>query len=540
MSAGVVLLTLLLAASPSSAAPENAAPENTAPDSAAKDDACARPCDQDLACWVAEQNCWLEAGQTRQAVQRIKAAVRSANAPAELRLLLARAYLADDNPFWAQRTLQRLSDDLHQRCQALAWLAHNHLALGHLDLAAETLDSEGCPDRPALDGRWALLRAELHTAQDQTGEASVQLQRVRQAEALFPEDRQRWQRLRALLDPGWLEPVQIRLDLGGGLSSNALAGSPTDPGREGTPSPLLRVEPALELVAPAAGFWRPGLAAGLRLQAMSAAEASALSYAETWWRPQLHLGRGTWRGRVGYRGDLLLLARRDRRLFAEGHRLEGELDTPGHGVLFVGGGRRQFAEGGRSRWEFDLGGGAPVPVGSCCDLLLAGALRAHDAVGEAYDLLGASALARLGLYPGAGLRVQLGATLMLDSYPNSGGERGLVAFGSLEPRHDLLSKLSAALWSPSWVGLSGGLSYDLAWRVSSADARDRYSYLEHRVLLLLRWRWQRDPWAPPTLEPASHVPLGATPGQEPGTDRERIQDLLRQDEAARRGSSCVD
>jgi hypothetical protein len=50
-----------------------------------------------------------------------------------------------------------------------------------------------------------------------------------------------------------------------------------------------------------------------------------------------------------------------------------------------------------------------------------------------------------------------------------------------------------------------------------------------------------DPWAPRVVDPPNHIPLdyGIGLDAEPGLEEERIQDLLRQDETARRGSTCM-
>jgi hypothetical protein len=62
------------------------------------------------------------------------------------------------------------------------------------------------------------------------------------------------------------------------------------------------------------------------------------------------------------------------------------------------------------------------------------------------------------------------------------------------------------------------------------------------LLAALRWDVTLDPWAPRVIAPGDHVALeyGLDSAAGAGADEERIQDLLRQDEAARRSSSCAD
>jgi hypothetical protein len=84
------------------------------------------------------------------------------------------------------------------------------------------------------------------------------------------------------------------------------------------------------------------------------------------------------------------------------------------------------------------------------------------------------------------------------------------------------------------MGLKAGLTYEYAERFSTADP---YDYGDHRVLLKLAFAFTADPWAPSTASPAGHVPLDhgvSSPGFE-----ERLQDLLRQNEADQKRSSCV-
>ena len=144
---------------------------------------------------------------------------------------------------------------------------------------------------------------------------------------------------------------------------------------------------------------------------------------------------------------------------------------------------------------------------------------------------------------GWGLIARLGVTVGTDYYLNSGGKPGDDAYGTPQERFDILAKLSAGLWSPMWMGARAGLTYDFACRDSTADdPNNNYDYGEHRLLFKVRWSFDLNPWAPEVVETKGHVPLdygiGAQAG--PGMEEERIQDLLRQDEAARRGSSCVD
>jgi len=211
-------------------------------------------------------------------------------------------------------------------------------------------------------------------------------------------------------------------------------------------------------------------------------------------------------------------------LFYEGHRVDLELEPGGGVTLFAGAGRRIFRRTSRSRWEVDGGAGGSVAPVEWLHLLLALSLRYHEADGDEYNQYGGTVLAVGRVRLPAGLYVRLGLTTGADRY----------SIG-----RDVLVKPSLGLWGPSFSGVRLGASYEYAWRDSTAEVS--FSYTEHRALLKMRWTFDLNPWAPRVVEPEDHVPLpyGVGGEGEAGLDEERIQDLLRQDEAARRGSSCV-
>ncbi len=506
---------------------------------------CLRPCRGKIACEREVTECLLREGRTPAALERLKEVVKSHPDEPAFAQLLARVYLADGNPFWAQRVLMEALQRSPRDCTTRAWLAWVHIGQGDLDLAREVLDREGCPVEPADRGRWMLLEAFMADA-EQDPETGELVSRIHDAESLYAEDQRLWEQLRSQRQPGWIDPVHLQLETGLGYTSNAMAGSPTDPGVRGDGSLLGRMDLFGRLVWPAWRVARPALEAGLKGHGIGSEQARDLSYLEMSARPGLILGAGFPRVIVGYKLDYLVLNRETEaeRRFYHGHRGEVEVET-GSLTFFAGGGRRIFAENGRTRWEIDGGGGGSFVLFDRVNLLAAVSLRYYEAIGDPYDLAGGTALlvARTGL--GLGLYARVGATLGLDHYFNSGGARGMAAYGSSDKRFDLLTKGSIELWSPSWLGARAGVSYEFSWRDSSVDrsnSTESYDYTEHRLLAKLRWVFSWNPWAPESVDPPEHVPLdyGLGPAGGPGMAEERIQDLLRQDEAARRGSSCVD
>jgi tetratricopeptide (TPR) repeat protein len=507
---------------------------------------CLKECAGEVDCEVEVVDCLIAAGRTRDAVKHVKPlANQNPDQPAFARLL-ARAYLADKNPFWAQRTLQKAIARNERDCLSRTWLAWVHIKSGDLDLAQEALEAEGCPEKPADQARWRLLEAFLARTREDHHLAVLAVSEVPDSGEIYPEDRGLWLFLRGAEDPGWIQPLSFRLELSGGYTSNSKGGSPTDASGKGPDSGMARMDLFGRLVWPASRLLRPVLEVGLKGHGIATETEGArkLSYLEMHARPGFIFGTKFPRILLGYKVDYLVLNQdlEIQRRFYEANRGEIELET-GSMTYFAGAGRRIYHYNGRTRFEIDGGLGGSFLLFGRARMLAAFSARYYDAIGDAYDQLGATGLLVSRIEMKWGLIARLGITIGTDYYLNSGGKPGDDAYGTPEERFDLLVKLSAGLWSPMWMGARAGLTYDFAYRDSTADeSSNNYDYKEHRLLFKIRWSFDLNPWAPEVVEYKGHVPLdygiGAQAG--PGMEEERIQDLLRQDEAARRGSSCVD
>lgn len=492
-------------------------------------------------CWLAEVDCLLAAELPREAIERLKPLVSAHPQVTSLALLLSRAYLADNNPFWAQRALYTAaaaSDD----CSLHAWLAWLQINGGDLETARATLADAECDKHPPDDARWHLLEAYALRLEQRGDAAAGHIASFAEAPTVYREDRELWQSLRARDDPSFVAPLRLDLEAHGGYTSNGLAGSPADPGVVGSDSGLGRLHLFGRFVLPTWPAVRPVLEAGLKGHGLAPGVAASMSYLELSTRPGLLLRRDYPRVFIGYRGDLLLLNKEDQRAFYEGHRVEVEIEIDDHLTALAGGGYRLFHEAGRSRGEVDGAVGWGRAQGRRGHLLLAGALRVYDAMGDPYDLVGASLLAAIRVRVFEEAYVRFGTTVGVDSYFNSGGELGLLAHGARHQRVDITARFTAGLWSPAFYDLRVGIRYELGLRSSTADRGfDKYGYTEHRALLGFKWSADFDPWAPAVARVAGHLGLdyGAGAARVGVGEEERIQDLLRQDEAARRGSSCV-
>jgi hypothetical protein len=279
---------------------------------------------------------------------------------------------------------------------------------------------------------------------------------------------------------------------------------------------------------------RPSLGLSLRGLVLTAEAVSDYTYFDFGVRPGLRLGPVT----VFYAGQLFLLQGSDvytegesRRWFYETHRAELEwLPRPWLSV-WGGGGRSIFRELPRTRTEVDAGLGLLGVFGRW--RLLGGlSLRNHQATHAAYDLWGATLIGSVNRSLGP-LWFRTRLVLSFDIYPQSEGY-----FEAGTSRRDLLVKAAAELWTRPWHGVRAGLSYEVSDRLSSAGA---YAYVDHRPLIRLSWSLDWDPWLPRVAASGGDhvaIPYGAASAGG-GLEEERIQDLLRQEDAARRGSSCL-
>jgi len=499
-------------------------------------DACKRACTT-LPCSRTAARCLLGQGEARAAKTLLQAAVARHPRIVELRLLLARAYLVLGNQVWARRVLVEAVDTLGQSCELRSWLVWVQLQGAELDEAAALLDEQGCPDTRPMKGRWHLLRGTLARHRKQRERATGQLALAVEGGELHHEDQLLRERLERYAQPGRPPPVDLRLELGGGYTSDGLAGSPSDAAHaKARPSAAISVDLLALFEPPWGRVVRPVLELGLRGLLLTAEETRDFSHLALSLRPGLRLGDL----RLGYGGQLFLLTGGDTydggpRWYYESHR--GELEwAPRPWITLLGGaGHSSFREEPRTRTELDGSVGLTFRPWRLA-LLAVASLRAHWAQHPAYDL-GGGTLITSATMPLGPLSVRARFLLSVDFYPDSAGYFD-AAPAATEGRSDLLIKGGLEAWSPSWRGMRAGLTYEPSGRLSSIEA---YDYVDHRVMLRLRLRLDLDPWAPATAaDRPGHVrlPLGSVRAED-ALEEERIQDLLRQEDAARRGSTCV-
>ncbi|MBN2193435.1 MAG: tetratricopeptide repeat protein [Polyangiaceae bacterium] len=456
-------------------------------------------------------------------------------------LALAQAYLADDNPTWAARVLSEHLDYHEDACNARFLLAWIHVKGGMTNLAHELLDGKACDAPPEIRARGELLRAHLAHVEDRDAEARGQLGKVRRSSRIYEEDRVFLKELTREVDPPRTHPVaSAHAEFGFGWTSNGLAGSPVDiADPETADSALTLVNLGIRLTAPSPAVAQPVLEGQLRAQQLWANDARDLSFGTGALRAGVLLGQDTQQALVAFSTEATSLAGGDRYdegplWFSEAQRGEIELGVGNAFVLFAGGGRRRFRDIGRTRTEGDLAVGwlATGPQG----LLAIGgsSIRGHDGENDAYDLLGASAVTQAFLPVWRGVELSAMIASNIDVYPRS---EGYFAGSAGSARRDLQLRLGGGAWSPRRYPLRVGLTFESASRASSAEA---YDYVDNRWLVRLEWRTNshtlgrraigrtgRTPFDYGTFAAGSNAELG------------EVRELMRQDDAAQRGASCL-
>ncbi len=504
---------------------------------------CQKDCQDRIGCEIEVTECLLNANRTREAIERLKPMVQKQPQNGAAARLLAKAYLEDDNPFWAERTLQMVIDDNPKDCETRSWLVWLFINQGDIDLAIDYLNEPGCPISNMDIVRWNLLWSTIARAQKDEDETATLFFELDKTSQLYPEDMPVWLKLRQQANPGWIEPLSFRFEILGGYTSNARAGSPADIQGQGPKSAIGRADLFGRLVFPTRRTIRPAMELNAKAHGLLKEETRDLSYLDLSVRPGVILGKSFPRWLLAYKGNLLLTGQDDKELFSEAHRGELELETEIGLLAFLGAGKRIFREGGRTRTEVDGGLGWSFSFLKRIDLLLALSGRYHWAFAAPYDLLGGTLLASVRVNILAGFYARVGITPSVDYYLNSGKERGALAFGTNEKRFEVSTKVIAEIWSPSLSGVRFGLRYAFSWRNSTADSvQGSYDYNEHRALLGVRYTFDMNPRLPEIVKLKDHVELdyGIEKSATSELDKDRIQDLLRQDEAMRAGSSCLD
>jgi len=510
---------------------------------AAESASCQESCGDDLPCLEQVALCLMEAGEHRAAAKLLKRARTLAPMAGRLVRMQSLAYLGAGNRHWAVKTLLIRTSEEPTDLETRSWAVWLLIQDGDLARARQLLAEAPVPRSDPLAGRLVLLETAIGQLEGQLERAKVQLHQISDAQALFAEDLSLLRQLRGKLLGDRCEPFSARIQASGGYTSNAIESAPQDlgagQGQDVRPAAgVLGVDAVLRVEPWTSSGMRP--LGELRSKGFSPLTEAALGYGYLVMagRGGLELGRsdGT-RGRLLYSFELMGLRGDQDQIEGgwamEAHRGELEADLSDRLQAFTGVGRRIYRELPRTRTEWDGGLAAVLPLARGWNLTGIVAGRAHNARHSGWDAWGWTGLLRVRAPLVAGHMVKLRAMALWDRWPQHG------EYDSEIPvRRDVVIKAQAGPWTRSLDGWRFGLTYNLSWRESLADD---YDYVDHRLLLELRWQDAWDPFLPGALATSDdHLPLpyGFDRASDQGLDR--VQDLLRQEDSARRGSSCVD
>ncbi|MBN2343745.1 MAG: hypothetical protein JXX29_10490 [Deltaproteobacteria bacterium] len=482
----------------------------------------------------------IQTGALPAAIERLKALKEQYPARREPVLLLARAYNADENMFWAFNVLYQWLELNPDDCEAISHLAWYHIGSGNLDDARQWLNTDGCPNSDAMKTRWQLMLAAMASVENDT-EPAVE----KGLEEAYPEDRVLWDSYWKRANAGRTAPLEFELKTQVGYSSNGVAGSPQDAAAESEDSALGKLELRAQFVIPTRKQVRPFLEWNERLLGLADEAVADYSYVDSSLRSGLFLG-DRYPVRLSYLGNLLLLADSQQRRFYETHRFEIDYGSKGGLLLLAGVGKRYFMQNGRTRRELDAGVGASRRLNRWMVPLLVLNGKVYDAIGEAYDQLGMGLLAVVNTQLPATMHLRTGISETVDYFPHSGGELGRDAFGTAAKRKDFTVRFFNEWWLPSLDNLDWGVRYEWNHRNSTANdaGTQNFEYDEHKVLFQLRVVKKMNPSAPRLVKEDDHVPLqyGLSVEDDDGLENtaSEIAEMLRQDEAARAASSCIE
>lgn len=535
---GRLLLAVLMSAFLCTAA-------GAAPAQLDEEQTCGGSCDGDPECTLLVATCLLAREEYRPALAELKASHERHPDDGRLVRLMALAYQGLGNSAWAVKRLLAHLDRQPLDVQTRSWATWLLLQEGDLVRAEKLLEEAPAPEPGAALERTTLLYAAIADLRGDRDAAEAELRKVmRRRGSLFPEDRLLLRHLRARIRGDSGRPLSVRVQLSGGYTSNAIQNSPTDPGAgaeadETTGSPLAGVDAVVRFEPWTSRWIRP--TAELRGKALGQASGVArdYSYVDLGGRAGLDLGDRGPHVAVAYSVELLGVHGGDvyrdtgPRWFMEAHRAELEFVPVAQVQVFSGVGRRIYRELPRTRTEAD--GGVAVVLDSTGGWNLTGIAtgRYHDARHEAFDGFGVTGLVRLAVPLPRHALIKVKGMVVGDRYPDSANY-----YLSEEPRDDVLVKVQAGLWTPPLGGLRIGVTYTFTGRHSTVDS---YTYADHRLQVELRWGGAWDPLAPREVSPPQeHITLPYGLGTRDDSGLDRVQDLLRQEDSARKGSTCVD
>ncbi|MFA5624978.1 MAG: SUMF1/EgtB/PvdO family nonheme iron enzyme [Bradymonadales bacterium] len=473
-----------------------------------------------------------QSGNFQEAISKLKDAQKRDATNTDITRALGISYARVQNFPWAMRQFRALLKDDPYDCQSRAWLAWSFIQMADLDEANSLLARAQCRSS-AFSARLSLLQSYQALLQENRSLAKERVEEAKESKTLYKSDALVLDVLSRELGLKHDPNLTWQIDLSGGYASNAISAAPNDPVLFDTKasSGLFSYDARLGLDPLSHIFVRPALT--LRSQGQFILKHMDFSFIELEANLGIILeGKGLKFG-ASYHPQALYISGNDQYgtgplLYYLGHRLELDLEILNRYYIFSGYGLRKFRHISRTRQELDIGIGAYHPLPYNIGLAWGASYKYWNSYkGNYYNLHGFNASVYLDYRFSFDMRFRLGSTYTLDDYPHS------AKYFDVKARRDHSLRGSLQIWSPAWYHFRIGLDAKAARRWTTASL---YAYEDYRAMLVLRWSGSLQFYKAKELKDDLFALPWTMQARE---DREKIRDIIQQDEDLRGSSSCI-
>jgi len=473
-------------------------------------------------------------------------------------LLLAKAYLLDNNPVWALKTLYAWSDEHPSDGETASWIVWIHLQNGQLDKAEAQSRVFNSSDFAPLVTRDHLFSSYLELISRHPSQARDHFKKAVRSFSGFPEDCLLAEQMGNALFPQWKGRYGLTYDFNTGYSTHPSLASTFGENVKiwgsafGGSVSAFRLDPLLtHPLRPVFTFQQSFL---YYADSKGPEPPSNSSYFFPEFRLDLIWSLGSFKPVTSYAAGAYLLNSpytyapaktlwletflpEQSHWFHEYHRFE--LDVPvGQNLALLGAfGKRWFNPMGRTRFENEFSAAYQLPPFLEMEAAAAISGRYYPAASRQYDIAGGTILLSIKRRFFPKWEVSLGTAGSWDDYPRSSG--------FFDERHERLDRLYLFHSGIHYECLETMMfygEYEFAARQSNVStAIADYDYQDHRFRLGIRGSFRTGICPSPEKSnmPGDRVMLPYTNVSNPGEALGQVRELLRHREDLRRGSTCL-
>lgn len=453
----------------------------------------------------------------------------------------ARLYLAENNPFWALKVLGAVLEAHPGACEARAFAAKIHISQANLEQATELLATRPCQLSEALTARYLLLEAEIAELRGNRAEASRRVADALSKSERYQEDDARLRALERAYDPYRVPLWTLEAKLSGGYATTAMGQAPVDVKTPVSPpgGAVTQLELRGRATLPFRRALRPIVELELKAVQYLTEQARNLSLRQPTLRLGAVFGRGYPLLTLNYAYELTdfeapASSQFSADWYSTAHFGQYRFELGPSFQSFGSVGYRQLSDDRLSRFESEHGLLKLIALSDTADLSLGAKWRVSRARLRAFDQVGVGGFAGLTVRLPNAFELRESIALSHDRFPASYGYEA----PDRAARQDLGLRVQATLDFPPVYGVRPSLGYDYASRDSRVST---YDYSDHRVLVGLEYRLNRDEVAGKRISDAGRVPLRheTDPPEVSEPEELHLRDRVRKDDEMRRGSSCL-